>query len=285
MQIIWCSGGLGNQMFQYAFYRRLQLDGKSVTLDISGFNDYGLHNGFELDKIFPVKINLADEVLINNIKQKISHLSLLKKIWWKVFTNFRPVIVQKNFGYSSRLSNLQGLKYLEGYWQSEKYFGTHSDTIRNDFKFPLLDIKNKDYADKISQGEAVSIHIRMGDYVNHPLHGGICTLEYYKKALSLIEEKVESPLFFIFSNDIEWCQNNLKLDKAIYVTGNEGKNSFRDMHLMSMCKHNIIANSSFSWWGAWLNNNPDKVVVAPSKWFNDKTINTKDLLPDSWIQI
>lgn len=285
MQIIWCSGGLGNQMFQYAFYRRLQLDGKSVTLDISGFNDYGLHNGFELDKIFPVKINLADEVRVNNIKQKISHLSLLKKIWWKVFTNFRPVIVQKNFGYSSRLSNLQGLKYLEGYWQSEKYFGTHSDTIRNDFKFPLLDIKNKDYADKISQVEAVSIHIRMGDYVNHPLHGGICTLEYYKKALSLIEEKVESPLFFIFSNDIEWCQNNLKLDKAIYVTGNEGKNSFRDMQLMSMCKHNIIANSSFSWWGAWLNNNPDKVVVAPSKWFNDKTINTKDLLPDSWIQI
>lgn len=285
MQIIWCSGGLGNQMFQYAFYRRLQLDGKSVTLDISGFNDYGLHNGFELDKIFPVKINLADEVLINNIKQKISHLSLLKKIWWKVFTNFRPVIVQKNFGYSSRLSNLQGLKYLEGYWQSEKYFGTHSDTIRNDFKFPLLDIKNKDYADKISQGEAVSIHIRMGDYVNHPLHGGICTLEYYKKALSLIEEKVESPLFFIFSNDIEWCQNNLKLDKAIYVAGNEGENSFRDMQLMSMCKHNIIANSSFSWWGAWLNNNPDKVVVAPSKWFNDTTINTKDLLPDSWIQI
>ena len=285
MQIIWCSGGLGNQMFQYAFYRRLQLDGKSVTLDISGFNDYGLHNGFELDKIFPVKINLADEVRVNNIKQKISHLSLLKKIWWKVFTNFRPVIVQKNFGYSSRLSNLQGLKYLEGYWQSEKYFGTHSDTIRNDFKFPLLDIKNKDYADKISQVEAVSIHIRMGDYVNHPLHGGICTLEYYKKALSLIEEKVESPLFFIFSNDIEWCQNNLKLDKAIYVTGNEGKNSFRDMQLMSMCKHNIIANSSFSWWGAWLNNNPDKVVVAPSKWFNDKTINTKDLLPDSWIQL
>lgn len=284
MQIIWCLGGLGNQMFQYAFYRRLQLDGKDVALDISGFNGYELHNGFEIRNIFGVDVNVADISVVNEIKLKISHATIIQKIIWKIFSS-RPILVQKKFNFQKEYLNFRKTKYLDGYWQSEKYFGVHSDTIRNDFKFPLLDIKNKDYADKILQSEAISIHIRMGDYVNHPLHGGICTLDYYHKAIDLIKSKVINPKFFVFSNDIEWCENNLDLLDANYITGNDGENSFRDMQLMSICKHNIIANSSFSWWGAWLNSNPDKIVIAPNKWFNDPTINTKDLLPDSWIQI
>lgn len=103
----------------------------------------------------------------------------------------------------------------------------------------------------------------MGDYVNHPIHGGICTLEYYKKAIEIIRNNIAEPAFFIFSNDIDWCRNNLPLESATYITGNNGGNSYKDMHLMSLCKHNIIANSSFSWCGAWLNSNQNKIVIAP----------------------
>jgi hypothetical protein len=271
-------------MFQYALYRRLHLDGKDVALDISAFDNYELHNGFEVGRIFGFNLNIADISVVNGIKLKVFHATIIQKIIWKIFSS-RPIIVQNKFDFHDEYLSFRKPKYLEGYWQTEKYFGIHSDTIRNDFKFPQLDLLNKEYADKIQHAESVSVHIRMGDYINHPLHGGICTLEYYENAIALIKVKVENPLFFIFSNDIEWCKNNLKLDNAIYITGNDGENSFRDMQLMSMCKHNIIANSSFSWWGAWLNNNSDKIVIAPSKWFNDPTINTKDLIPDSWIQI
>lgn len=284
MQIVWCLGGLGNQMFQYAFYRRLQLDGKDVALDISGFNGYELHNGFEIRNIFGIDVTMADISVVNEIKLKILHATFIQKIIWKIFSSC-PIMMQKKFNFHEEYLNFRKPKYLEGYWQSEKYFAAYSEIIRNDFKFPKLDAQNKEYADKIQHTESVSIHIRMGDYINHPLHGGICTIEYYQRAIDFIKAKLDKPIFFIFSNDVEWCKNNLQLENAIYVTGNDGQNSYRDMQLMSMCKHNIIANSSFSWWGAWLNNNPDKVVIAPSRWFNDPTINTKDLLPDSWIQI
>lgn len=285
MQIVWCSGGLGNQMFQYAFYRSLQLGGKNVALDISGFDGYELHNGFELDKVFSIKINLADKMLVNDIKQKISQVNLLKRIWWKIFVNSRLGIEQKDFGYSSKFNNLQGLKYLKGYWQSEKYFDKFAAIIRDDFTFSVLNEINQPIAEYILKANSISIHVRMGDYVNHPLHGGVCTIDYYQRAIDFIKSEVEDPMFFVFSNDVEWCKKNLQLENTIYVTGNDGENSYRDMQLMSMCKHNIIANSSFSWWGAWLNNNSDKIVIAPEKWFNDENINTCDLLPESWMKI
>ncbi len=284
MQIVKCLGGLGNQMFQYAFYRRLHLDGKDVALDISAFDDYELHNGFEVGRIFGININIANVSVVNKLQLKLSQATILQKLIWRMFAS-SPVVLQNKFDFHSEYLNFRKPKYLDGYWQSEKYFGAYFDIIRNDFKFPQLNVKNKDYADKIQQTESVSIHIRMGDYVNHPLHGGICTLDYYKMAIEKINSKIATPNFFIFSNDVEWCKRNLQIENAIYVTGNDGENSFRDMQLMSMCKHNIIANSSFSWWGAWLNSNPDKIIIAPNKWFNDPTINTKDLLPDSWIQI
>lgn len=285
MQIIWCLGGLGNQMFQYAFYRRLQLGGKDVVLDLSPFENYVLHNGFELTKIFGISVNAADVNEVIAFKQKASSANVLKRICWKIFVNTSLIIVQKHFEYNQKFATMGGNKYLEGYWQSEKYFGDYSDIIRSDFIFPELDNKNQLLASEIRSSYSISLHVRMGDYVNHPLHGGICTLEYYKKAIKIIKENVKTPVFFIFSNDIEWCRSNLDIEKVVYVSGNDGENSYRDMQLMSLCKHNIIANSSFSWWGAWLNNNLKKMVIAPKKWFNDSTINVSDLLPDEWIRI
>lgn len=286
MQIIWCLGGLGNQMFQYAFYRHLQLENKDVALDLSEFKNYSLHNGFELTKIFSININEPDYSLVDEIKKTATSTSIWSKIYRKLKLPTKYT-VQNDFNYNPKYCNFANTqtKYLEGYWQSEKYFSDYADVIRNDFTFPDIDNYNELYVTKIQQTNAVSVHIRMGDYVNHPLHGGICTLEYYTQAIEIIKLKIANPMFFVFSNDIEWCKQNLEMSNAVYVTGNVDENSYRDMQLMSMCKHNVIANSSFSWWGAWLNNNPNKVVIAPSKWFNDESINTCDLLPESWIKI
>ncbi len=286
MQIIQCTGGLGNQMFQYAFYRKLQLDGNTVALDLSSFQDYKLHNGFELERVFNLNIVRADEKVVDEIKKTAFLPCILSKIYRKLKLS-NSYIVQKEFNYQPKYSQLSNSKssYLEGYWQSEKYFERYANIIQTDFKFPELDKVNKLLASQIQQSNAVSLHVRMGDYVNHPLHGGICTREYYSKAIELIKSRVDNPTFFVFSNEIEWCQQNFELSNVVYVTGNDGESSYKDMQLMSLCQHNIIANSSFSWWGAWLNSNPSKIVIAPAKWFNDKSINVSDLLPNSWIKL
>lgn len=279
MQIVWCLGGLGNQMFQYAFYRSLQLSGNEACLDISSFVSYDFHNGYELERVFGLCPVMASENQLSKFKNNIL-LKILNKA-----NIYSRIIKQKNLGFDGRYLQLKGNKYFEGYWQSEKYFKNIEAQIRTDFTFPKLDEKNQIIANDIIKTNSISIHIRMGDYVNHPLHGGICTLDYYKNAIKIINENIDNPKFYIFSNDIAWCKENLKLENVVYVLGNDGDSSYKDMQLMSLCKHNIIANSSFSWWGAWLNNNPSKVVVAPNKWLNDNSIDTTDLLPSEWIRI
>jgi len=282
MLIVWCLGGLGNQMFQYAFYRVLRAKHKNVKLDISEYeyrnSHNNLHNGYELERVFGVKPDYASCEDMKKFNQNIFN-KILRKVAFK-----QDIVSQKDFGYSGKYFNLDN-KYLKGYWQSEKYFKQYEDVIREDFTFPALDQRNEKIAEDIFASDSVSIHVRMGDYVNHPLHGGICDLEYYAKAIEIIYAKIREPRFFIFSNDIAWCQNNLGLSNAVYVEGNYGDKSYIDMQLMSLCKHNIIANSSFSWWGAWLNQNIDKIVIAPKKWFNDSTINIDDVIPDEWVKI
>lgn len=284
--IVRCLGGLGNQMFQYAFYRRLQLENKNVFLDISGFKDYSLHYGFELNRVFKINVDEPDYSLVDEIKK----CSMSRGFWHRVCRKlklYNQYITQKSFNYDPKyvsFTNSQTV-YLDGYWQSEKYFGEAVNIIRNDFKFLDIDAYNSFYAANIKKCNSVSLHVRMGDYVDHPIHGGICTIEYYQRAVDFIKSKLDNPIFFVFSNDVEWCKQNLNIVDGIYVIGNVNENSYRDMQLMSLCKHNIIANSSFSWWGAWLNSNPDKIIVSPSKWFNDENINTRDILPESWIKI
>lgn len=279
MQIVWCLGGLGNQMFQYAFYRKLELMGKEVYLDLSEFNNYDLHNGFELQKIFAVAPKIIPSIAVKKFRQNkfFKVLARLKL--------YQRIISQSEFNFNSKYLDYSFSRYLIGYWQSESYFAEIERQIREDFTFPSLDAANQLIANQIRSTNAISLHVRMGDYVNHPLHGGICTKEFYLRAIDIIKDKVEDPQFFIFSNEIDWCKNNLPLANAVYVGGNDGENSYRDMQLMSLCKHNIIANSSFSWWGAWLNSNINKIVIAPAKWFNDPQINTSDLLPASWVKI
>jgi hypothetical protein len=161
--------------------------------------------------------------------------------------------------------------------------------VRKEFtlKEPLSAI-SQEYTNKILDTKnAVSIHIRRGDYVLNTStnkHHGVCNLDYYEAAVEYIREKIESLTFFIFSDDIAWVKENLKLDNAVFVSSPEIKD-YEELILMSKCKHNIIANSSFSWWGAWLNQNPDKIVIAPRQWTTKKTADELDILPKSWIQI
>ena len=281
MVIIKLMGGIGNQMFEYAFGAQLHALGYKVKYDISELEQYKIHSGYELEKVFNLKLEYASEIELRKYK-----LTIFNRILRKLNLH-NSWIVQRDFAFNIRYLRLKINKicYLDGYWQSEKYFSSITEIIRNKFTFPSLDERNKIYLADIQNTESVSIHVRRGDYVNHSLHGGICDLDYYQKAIEYIKQKVKDPFFVIFSNDIEWCKQNLSIDNSVYITDNSGDNSYKDMQLMSLCNHNIIANSSFSWWGAWLNQNPQKIIIAPSKCFNGTSYDTTDVIPVSWHQI
>ncbi|ULT28973.1 alpha-1,2-fucosyltransferase [Sphingobacterium sp. E70] len=156
--------------------------------------------------------------------------------------------------------------------------------LRQQLKFPTLEgAENIRVQHLIQQQNAISLHVRRGDYLQESLFKDICTEEYYQKSIQYMLETNESPLFIIFSNDIDWCKTHFKDLNAIFVEHNSGNNSFRDLQLMSQCNHHIIANSSFSWWGAWLNDSPDKIVVSPRKWVNDPTLDTSGLVLPTFI--
>lgn len=285
-------GGLGNQMFQYAAGRALSLKyDVPLLLDVSGFSSYGLHQGFELDRLFCGDTKIANELDVRNILgwqnlpgvRRILSRSSMKSFRSKKFV-FEPY-----FQYWQAIKNVPNDCYLMGCWQSEKYFSVIAKQIRKDFVFrPKMNSQNVQLALNISQVNAISLHIRRGDYANNPkvtATHGLCPISYYQDAIKYISNQVEQPYFFVFSDDMIWAKENLKIDlPCIYIDHNQGAESYNDMRLMSLCQHHIIANSSFSWWGAWLNPSPDKIVIAPKKWFAT-TRNTKDLLPQSWIKL
>jgi len=284
-------GGLGNQMFQYAAGRRAAYVNKSeLKLDISGYNkQVGITPRKYALNIFNIQENFASKREINKLKK---NNSLVQKILRKIHPVFtkKSYITEKCPNFDSNMLNISDNSYLEGYWGSEKYFSDIEDIIRKDFT-----PKNKpdnatiELIQRIKNCNSVSVHVRRNDYVmdkkTHDFHG-LCGLGYYKKSIALITKKITNPSFFIFSDDPNWCKTNLRLCYPTnYVTHNLEKKDYEDMILMSECKHNIIANSSFSWWGAWLNQNKNRIIIAPKKWFQDKSIDTKDLIPQSWIKI
>jgi hypothetical protein len=283
-------GGLGNQMFQYAAGRALSLRlSTPLRLDVSGFADYGMHHGFELPRVFSCAPELSTEDEVHDLLgwrasplvQRILIRSGLRMLYGD------SLVVEPHLRYWPGINRVRDNAYLSGYWQSEKYFSDASQAIRNDFAFrhPFSETNAK-LVSRIDQTMAVSLHVRRGDYVSDPKTNatlGLCTLDYYRAAVSHIAERTEQPEFFVFSDDIPWVKANLEIDSPrTYVDHNQGTESYNDMRLMSLCRHHIIANSSFSWWGAWLNPRQDKTVIAPRKWFaNDE--NARDLLPADWL--
>ena len=185
---------------------------------------------------------------------------------------------------------IKGTIYLNGYWQSEKYFKNIRKTIIKDFQLrkPLIK-KNKSWARKINTSNSIGIHVRRGDYITDQKtnkYHGICGINYYKKSINLIKNRIKNPIFFIFSDDYKWVKKKFSfLGNYAFFINNNNNNPPIDIKLMSLCKHNIIANSSFSWWGSWLNTNKDKIVIAPKEWFQDKKVKSQDIIPSNWTKI
>lgn len=274
-------GGLGNQMFQYAVGRNLAIRNNSKLIqdltelekDAKRNYELGIFN-IDWQKITPARVKKPRKALI----------LLLSKVLKK--TN--SYIVQMDNYYNPRVLQSRGNVVLDGYWQSEKYFEEIEDTIRREFTIKTeADKKNKSMLEKIKSTNSVCLHVRRGDYVHESkaskLHG-TCTLEYYKKSIELMNGKLSQPTYFIFSDDIIWTKKNLKIEKpAIFVDINSSGKSYEDLRLMSNCNHFIIANSTFSWWAAWLSGNSDKIICAPKRWFN--TQEEGDIVPKEWIRV
>lgn len=292
MVIVYITGGLGNQLFQYAAGRALAVrQGSELKLDISGFEKYKLHD-YSLDA-FNIIENLAKaadvEPLIEKKKKGVKRkISFLKKM---LSSGHGTHIKDDNaYEFKPYILNLKGDVYLDGYWQSEKYFKDVQDIIRKDLTVKeKIDGKNKEVADEIKNSQSVSLHIRRGDYITDEKTRAlfdVCTMDYYGEAIRKITEKEGNVKLFIFSNDIDWVKENLKTDREMYfVDHNKAGKNYEDLRLMSLCKNNIIANSSFSWWGAWLNENENKTVICPKIWIRSKKKKVKDILSDQWVKI
>jgi len=281
MIIIKLQGGLGNQMFQYAIGRFLAEKNKTeLKLDLSFYNEQQIEpqRKYSLE-YFNIIENITGGKDLKKIKKGIKKLVYLI---YKVFLAETFVYTKENFfHFDSNILKIKGDVYLDGYWQSEKYFQSIEEIIHKEFTLKNK-LQKEDLINKINNSNSVSIHIRRDDYTNKKNYY-VLTIEYYKEAIKIIKEKNQNIHLFVFSDDINWVKNNLKTEFPItFIDGNK---DYEDLILMSMCKHNIIANSSFSWWGAWLNQNPHKIVIAPKKWFNKPEINTKDLIPESWLKI
>jgi hypothetical protein len=267
MIIVRILGGLGNQMFQYAYAKALSLDGYEVKLDLSKINKYKLHGGYQLDK-YKIDLEIADAVSI-----------LLGKIGLKKSKK------EKNLLFDDNLKSLEGNEYVKGYFQTEKYFKEIRNTLLSEF---VINQKVSLETDKIAEQikslkNSCSLHIRRGDYISdkksNSVHG-TCDLDYYKRAIEIMNSKHSKIPFFVFSDDISWTKENLKIENAFYVDNKTIPHE--DMYLMSLCKNNITANSSFSWWGAWLNQNDNKTIIAPKKWFVNKE---NEVACVNWIKI
>lgn len=259
-KIVKLQGGLGNQLFQYAYGRSLEISGKKVAFDISFFQG----NKAKKDTARAFKLNCF------NIRSQAPFLH--RKLFFKAVLN--------------KIKRRLGLR-VEEFYQDEKYFQSIEAVIRAEFtlKIPLSPAANA-VLDEIKNSSAVSLHIRRGDYITDKktqAYHGNCSPDYYQKAIAQMAEKIAQPVFFIFSDDLPWCRKNLRLNYPSVFVANTS--DCEDLILMSRCQHHIIANSTFSWWGAWLNDHPAKIVIAPRKWRPDSPFDGSDILLESWIKI
>jgi hypothetical protein len=290
MIVVELQGGLGNQLFQYALGRHLAvLNHAQLYLDTGYLNDRGKRKNFtfrtfDLD-IFNIDAALAPE----NISQKYGlHKSFFHKIS-KRFVAPKPFrfIGEPKFSFNPEILTLPDNVYLNGYWQSEKYFAAITEIIQKDFTLKLsLCAQIQQLQHKIENCNAVCLHVRRGDFVKNGMHGTL-GMEYYGKAALMMEQKTTNPVFYIFSDDINWCRDNIQLTGKVIFVGDEfaGEKSAGHFVLMKACHHFIIPNSSFGWWAAWLGNYPGKIVTAPNTWFHNSHWDTKDIIPSNWITL
>ncbi|MBR2425700.1 MAG: alpha-1,2-fucosyltransferase [Lentisphaeria bacterium] len=288
-------GGLGNQMFQYAAGRALSLrTNQPLRLDCRWFARIPANNtprDYELSIFKNITYPRGD--FLNFFKR--SHYprfhQLCKKYFdyeIKLFDHYFEET--DNFFETFRFPEKRNYN-LNGYWQSEKYFDDFKDEIRRDFTFPAFEEReNIEIQQMAKKYTAVSLHVRRGDYISkdgtQTILEGICSEAYYQNAIKIMTDQVGTFVFVVFSDDIDWVKEKIPLPAdTVFVDWNTGNNSFRDMQLMSLCSHHIIANSSFSWWGAWLGGNENKIVIAPKMWLNVADSMNEYRCPDNWLRI
>lgn len=288
MIVVRLCGGLGNQLFQYAFARVLALrHSTEVVLDLSWYKNIPVGNTkrvFELDKygIFGREASPSESRwFVLHQGRIVTRLNFIPRRW--------KHIRESGFDFSPPALELPDNVYLDGYWQSYMYLEGMESTLREELTPNIpLSAADKNIADQINKSNSVSLHVRRGDYVSNKSaakNHGLCSLDYYREAVALVQSKLSNPRFFVFSDDPAWSKENLPLpDDSVFVTHNDSETAFQDLRLMSMCHHQVIANSSFSWWGAWLNSHVGKIVIAPRQWFGDAR-ETPTLIPKEWIRL
>jgi hypothetical protein len=292
MIIISIVGGIGNQMFQYALgYSMARERNTTLYLDTYKYNNkkYIYSDGFLLQKAFDIEANLTNEnELFSTLGifykvRKFSHRPGVKKLLCNFYKEKNPFIYDENL-HAIKKSKF----YLEGYWQSYKYFEKHINELRDLFlpRFHSISDYHKKILENFLPINAVSIHVRRGDYVTNKIYSKIFHLtdmNYFKTSIELIRSRVKNPTFYIFSNDITWVKNQSIFQDMNLIDGSNLP-PYNDYYLMSLCNHHIISNSTFSWWPAYLNNHPNKIVISPKKWSNFNS-DLSDLIPPSWIQL
>lgn len=293
MIIVRVRGGLGNQMFQFAAAKALaEHNNTACKLDLYYYTKHPFRK-FELGK-FNVPVEIASH---REISRFIGGNKVIR--FWNKYTNYlycAEVCAQPHYHYYEDFFHLPPDIYLSGYWQSSRYFASIAPKLL-DWYTPrqALDSKNQKLIDDIRNSASVSVHVRRGDYTGSTVFGFLPE-DYYTKAIAYMKKQVPQAVFYIFSDDLSWCRANLSFENAVFVDYNKGADSYKDLLLMLSCKHNVIANSTFSWWGAWLNRNASKIVIAPRLWFNNqynrnktpvypaRVYNAKDLIPETWIR-
>jgi len=279
-------GGLGNQMFQYAAARALK-SGK-IYFDYSFLNNNNISSysftarEFELHIFSKLKVKKLNSYAKRLILTKNKKYDLLKFLLPAKLNNIK-YITDDNIEENLNKKHLNQMLYLEGYFQNATYYNQIKKSIVDDFTFPKLPDEFLELLNEIENSNSVAIHIRRGDYLkpNIKEYHGILPISYYEHAIRYLNGKLENPLYFIFSDDPDWCFENLNFLSNKQIVSNRNE-AWIDMCLISNCKHQIIANSSFSWWAAWLNQFEEKIVISPKKWFNSAE---SSIAPKEWISL
>ncbi len=289
-------GGLGNQMFQYALGRRLAHDRRvPLRLDLSWFSDPEAAAGSTPRSyaLGGLRISAAAATLeeMAPFARRRGLSGALRRGWGRLTLRPAPPrIRERGTLFDPRVLSAPSSAYLVGYWQSEKYFKSIEGILRKEF---LLAAEPCDHARRIlagmQEGTAVALHVRRGDYVTSPRTSStfpVCPPEYYREAAARLAGRAGGLHFYLFSDDPDWVRENLRLDHpSTVVTHAPGCPEHQDLFLMTRCRHHVIANSSFSWWGAWLSSGEGKIVIAPRRWYHREGIDTSDLVPESWVRL
>ena len=275
-------------MFQYAFYLKMKHLGYACSLYFD--ESQQLHNGFELNRVFDLNITLVSKTEVDTLMDAPGRCLKIKR---KLKGRHPSFSWEHDKGYYFKPEIFEQKKpvYLQGCWLSENYFKDIENEVRTAFKFKELDARNLEICKEIENAVSpVSIHMRKGDYSTSSIHLNVDYGAYISNAVSHINRNVTGPSYYVFSDDMQFAKEVLRKTgmasaNIFFIDWNKRKNSYVDMQLMSMCKHNIIANSTFSWWGAWLNNFREKMVISPKEWFTVTEWNKNAIVPASWIAV